>query len=193
MDSSAYDLLGKGIHDPAPVIREQLVKGDLFKDSGGGTLYTAIGPYASHIYKLVKSEDEMRNLWSLREAWATLRASDWTVPLAYVCDDQASIIGHIMRKVHGADLASLAQGAKDIPLRHMIARVLHAMADAKAAGIFPMVEHGGNVFVHVGIGTLAVSVIDVDGSVPWSRDRTEAMMLQQLEMIFINFERHPFY
>ncbi len=38
-----------------------------------------------------------------------------------------------------------------------------------------------------------MSLIDVDGSVPWSSERTEVEMLQQLEIIFLNFERHPFY
>ena len=40
------------------------------------------------------------------------------------------------------------------------------MADAMNVGIYPLVEHDGNVFVHKRLGALNVYLVDVDGCVP---------------------------
>ena len=168
--------------------------GSLFKSSGGGVLYNTKGQFQNHLYKRVKNEAEMETLWSLKEAWFSIRGSGWTDPLAYVCDDDATIVGYVMERVSGKTLASMSTKPKwALPLADIIARVVTAMAAAAEVGIYPIVEHGGNVLVHKTRTGLTVSVVDVDGCVPWSADRTEAEMLQQLELVFLDFDDHAFY
>ena len=179
---------------PAPVLHEEDVMGSLFKSSGGGVLYNTKGQFQNHLYKRVKNEAEMETLWSLKEAWFSIRGSGWTDPLAYVCDDDATIVGYVMERVSGETLASMSTKPKwALPLADIIARVVTAMAAAAEVGIYPIVEHGGNVLVHKTRTGLTVSVVDVDGCVPWSADRTEAEMLQQLELVFLDFDDHAFY
>ena len=177
-----------------PVIAEETVKGPLFKESGGGTLYRTKGPFPNRIYKHVKHEREMETLWSLRREWWQLRGSAWAAPFAYVSDLEGSIVGYVMDKVYGETLCSMAATSTwNFPLSSVIAHVVETMGAAMDVGSYPFTEHGGNVLVDKGPRNVGVTLLDVDGCVRWSPEHSELEMLKQLEVIFLNFERHPFY
>ena len=180
----------------AVVVQERDVRGALFKESGGGTLYCALPPFTHHLYKEVKSEEEMEQLWSMRGKWAALRGTDWTYPAAWVANDDGTIIGYVMDRVPGSSVWEASRSATwTFPLRTVVARVTACMAQAMEVGIYPLIEHGGNVVVNTltGGSQPQVRVIDVDGCVEWTASHSPLTMLKQLETIFLNFERHPFY
>ena len=160
--------------------------GPIFKESGGGTLYITSGTFTDCLYKHVRCEQEIRTLWSLRGQWAKLESTDWTVPQAYVQSAGGGIVGYIMKKAAGEPLWKLSSSANwAFQLPQVIARVVRSMAAAMDEGIFPLVEHGGNVLVHRHEGTHRADVylIDVDGCEQMTPSRTAVDALRQLEMI----------
>ena len=132
--------------------------------------------------------------WSLRREWWQLRGSAWAAPFAYVSDLEGSIVGYVMDKVYGETLCSMAATSTwNFPLSSVIAHVVETMGAAMDVGSYPFTEHGGNVLVDKGPRNVGVTLLDVDGCVRWSPEHSELEMLKQLEVIFLNFERHPFY
>ena len=52
-----------------PVVAEHDVKGPLMVESGGGTLYHAVGQFEGFLYKKVKYDHDMERVWELQERW----------------------------------------------------------------------------------------------------------------------------
>ena len=103
-------------------------------------------------------------------------------------------MGYVMDKVYGETLCSMAATSTwNFPLSSVIAHVVETMGAAMDVGSYPFTEHGGNVLVDKGPRNVGVTLLDVDGCVRWSPEHSELEMLKQLEVIFLNFERHPFY
>ena len=176
-----------------PVVAEHDVKGPLMVESGGGTLYHAVGQFEGFLYKKVKYDHDMERVWGLQERWVLLQHTVWASPVAFVSNDDGCIVGYVMRKARGKPLWQFeSEPVWSFPLQDTIRQVVLGMRQAVEVGIFPMIEHGGNVLAHVSSNALEVALVDADGCPAVDNTHTEAGVLGQLETVFLNFARHPF-
>ena len=183
----------------ANMLGEESVKGDLFKSSGGGDLFMVIGR-ADALYKKPKDVNELNHVVQLFDIWRSLDSTDFVVPDALVADDGGTVCGYIMRRVQGqvfSDMGPASMSEVGL-LPEIMGRVAYAMVNAIDAGIFPLVEHAGNVMISLNSpGGTSVHVIDVDGSKPLSTQQSPAHAaanaLGQMETIFLNVGSGTFY
>ena len=175
-------------------IHEVDIKGTLVKNSGGGTLWRVL-QQPDKIYKCVRSEKELHNIVQLMPSWRQLEGSDWIIPEKLVYgDDGTKPVGYIIRREAGAPLNELETDPQAVPLPDITRRVVLGMKLAMAAGIHPLVEHAGNIMVSLREGRLeSLSLIDPDASKPIRAGISESSILEQLEIILLNYNGHPFH
>ena len=107
--------------------------------------------------------------------------------------EQGSQTGYIMARARGKSLDAWPWPAT-LPMADVLGRVVLAMKQAWQAGVFPMVEHAGNIMVDIGKkGKLAVTLIDTDTSIPLVGEHREDDVIRQLEIIFLNFDGNSFH
>ena len=179
---------------------EYLITCPILKESGGGTIYRCIGsayPHAAgRVYKHVKDQNALNALPRIFESIRGAALPDIVHPTSLVYDMDGLLTGYLMHDVREAstlsDLAALVSVSK-LPLVDFIGRVSVAMKASALLHLHPMVEHGGNVMVSLSGPHVEVSIIDVDGWFPDVPNLTDGQLMEQLPMIFLNFERHPYY
>ena len=175
---------------------ESTVQGTLIKKSDGGDLYTCRGD-PSLVYKQVHESEEMMHVCALQDRWVALQNTEWVVPLTVETRESGIPVGYLMRKAPGDTLHSLERlfCPESFPLPDVIGRLAICVLQALTGGIFPMIEHSGNVMVYEGgsASHLSVAVIDSEACMLLSGCQCEKDVLSQLEIIFGNFYNHRFF
>ena len=149
------------------VATEMIIKGELFMESGGGDLFAVKGD-AKSLYKKPHSVDDVLTMCELWETWQGMAApwivgSSWAKPTAMVKADGNIPCGYVMPKVEGITLHKWVQDTRgSFPFVEVLAKVAAAMSAAIDAGVYPMIEHGGNVMLSGSPGAMSVTIIDVD-------------------------------
>ena len=177
---------------PNEIYHERLVRAELLGKSGGGDLYRFRLGGRAMVYKHVHHTGDLGNVSWLIEQWAKLRGgTDWVRPEKLILDNRSHVTGYIMAEVAGKTLFSIQPRRLD--LECLICRTAVAMQEAIAVGIFPLIEHGGNVMVREGdSGTYdTAAFIDADASRSLTPSDSERGCLAQLPIIFSNMDTHP--
>ena len=146
------------------------------------------------MYKHVKEIAGLRNVSTLMDRWAMLgEGTDWVRPERLVRNANSNVTGYIMSEVGGKTLFSISPTQLD--LECVLGRTAVAMQEAIRIGLFPMIEHGGNVLVRTDAGDLygIPAFIDADACIALTGSDNERECLSQLPSIFMNLDQHNMY
>ncbi len=168
---------------------EYLANTELLAESGGGNIYGFVLGNRAMVYKHVLDPRALSNLADCYQRWGRVHPqSDWAVPLLLVYHARNALTGYIMPHADGQTLHSIPPDELNLPL--LVGRVALAMQRALAAGISPLVEHGGNVVVAKGASGLfdTPMLIDADGCPSSAGSEHDLFIIEQLPVIFSNME-----
>lgn len=164
----------------------------LWMSSGGGDLYKGLIEGDAFVYKKLHNPQDIAAVLQVYDRLP--RYHDGIAVPVHLVHRRFNVnvfIGYTMRVANGRSLYHFQTTYTDrFPLADVVGRIIVLMAQVADYGLCPLIGHAGNVMVSLE-NTVQVVLLDSEEWPPMIRPLSVATVVDQLCIVFLNYDRHP--